>query len=142
MTAKEFLSKYQQYSSSIEAKTEKVAQLKSQSQSVAMVFREKVQTSKQVNATERIISHHLDMQKDIEEDIIRLKKIQKDISLVIRKTCDDMQREVVERKYINGQTFEKIAEKTFLSQRQIYRIHGKALEKIEEYINSLNYSEK
>ncbi len=126
---------YQNYERRIEAKLEKIEEFKARATSITISFGEKVQTSKNKNGTEKIISIYLDMQNELKNEVERLHSILKDIKKNINSLQDENQKEILERKYINGESFSKIAEKMYISERQIFRIHGKALEKINLIID-------
>lgn len=134
MKAKEFLSRYSSCERRIEVKEEKIRELKDRAVSISISFREKVQTNKQIHGTEKIISLYMDMQTKLEEEILELSKIATQIAKVVEKIDDDDQKEILERRYINRQGFPKISEEMYISERQIFRIHGKALEKVDEYL--------
>lgn len=131
MTAKEYLSRYVNCERRIESKLEKITELKDKAISISVNFGEKVQTSKQANGREKIISMYMDMQNDIQNEIKKLRAILKNISDVISSLDNEDQKEILERRYINNQGFPDIAEEMHISLRQIFRIHGKALEKIQ-----------
>ena len=50
-----------------------------------------------------------------------------DIHRAIRQMQDDEEKEILERKYLMGQTWENIAEETGKSRNTVFRIHGRAL---------------
>ena len=135
MTAKEFLSEYQNCERRIIAKIEKISEYKEMAKSISIRFKEKVQTTKQANGTEKIICMYMDMQLNLYKDVADLKSRLEKITKTINKIQDNTQKEVLERKYINLDSFSKIAEKMFISERQIFRIHGKALENIQKIID-------
>lgn len=137
MNTKEFLNEYLICQGRINSKQEKILELKQRATATAYVMSEKVQTSKQINGTEKIISMYIDMQNELVADLKILLEKQKEITAVIDKCLSGLENEVVERKYINGQTFLTISKKIDFSERQTLRIHGKALEKIDEYMSKL-----
>jgi DNA-directed RNA polymerase specialized sigma24 family protein len=58
-----------------------------------------------------------------------------EIEKAIAAVADPVQREVLERRYMLYQKWEDIAEQMHFTERRIYQIHGRALQKI-----SLNFS--
>ncbi len=136
MKAKEYLSKYLLCEGRINAKEEKLLELKSKAVSLSTNLSEKVSSTKQVSGTEKIISLYLDMENDIIDELENLKKLQKDIISLIKSACTSDELELLERKYINGKSFSYISEKMCICERQIYRIHGKALEKIQIFLDN------
>ncbi|MFI3326399.1 MAG: hypothetical protein R3Y35_09525 [Clostridia bacterium] len=134
MKAKEILSQYIILKGRINAKLEKILELKESVTSLSYALSEKVQTSKQTHGTEKIISIYLDMQNELTDDVIELKEKQKEITKLINENCKDFEHEIMERKYINGENFAIISVKMGFCERQIYRMHGKALEKIDKIL--------
>ena len=58
-----------------------------------------------------------------------------EIDKVIHSVEDDTLREVLERRYLLYQKWEQIAQEMHFTERRIFQLHGKALQKI-----SLNFS--
>lgn len=135
MTAKEYLCKYLSTERRIRAKEEKVNELKNRCVSLQINMGSSVQSSKIIDGTQRIIEQYIDLENEIAEQIYKLKMILKSIYSTVKKLKSDDQIEVLERRYINGESFTVIAKKMNVCERQIYRIHGKALEEIEKEIN-------
>lgn len=135
MTSKEYLCRYLNLERRIHAKEDKIQELKQRATSLHMHMGTKVQSSKQVGGNGRIIDQYLDLENELVKDIKRLKIILKSISSTVKKLENDEQKEVLERKYINGESFSTISSKMNMCERQIYRIHGKALEQIDREIN-------
>ncbi|MFI3206008.1 MAG: DUF1492 domain-containing protein [Clostridia bacterium] len=135
MKAKEYLSDYENLERRLSAKLEKIAEYKAMSTSISILFGEKVQTTKQTNGTEKVISLYMDLQNEIMIDIRTIKQKLHNIRVLIKKLDDTQEKTVLERKYINGQTWPEISQKMFLSERQIIRIHGKALENLQKIID-------
>ncbi len=134
MRAKEYLSRYESCERRIEAKQDKVREFRAIAISMSLEFGERVQTSLQENKKQSIITAYMDIENEILEEILRLKKIMKSITNIINMLENQDEREVLERRYINRQGFSVIAEKMYICERQIYRIHGKALEKIQKIL--------
>ncbi|MDR2532757.1 MAG: hypothetical protein LBC82_07955 [Oscillospiraceae bacterium] len=69
------------------------------------------------------------LNKDIDNYVDLQEKIQ---DLIF--TLDNLEeRALLERHYLLGQTWEKVAEECFVSLRTVHYIHNKALEKLEPY---------
>lgn len=65
---------------------------------------------------------------DLEEERTKAVRKYTEIRKQIRKVKDETEQEVLEKRYMMDMTWEDIAEKMGHSTRNIYRIHGKALE--------------
>ena len=75
---------------------------------------------------------------DIEAELISVKAeawdIRREITRTIRKVENAECQEVLRERYIEGETWERIAEEMNYSVRQIHNIHGKALRAVEKII--------
>jgi len=61
-------------------------------------------------------------------ELVRLKHAAMD---AIDRVEDARQREVLELYYIDGYKWEQVAERMGLDERQVFRLHGRALQRIE-----------
>lgn len=58
----------------------------------------------------------------------------RDIMKVIDKLDNDKEKLILYKRYINFQTFENIAEDLDITQRQVYKVYKKSLEKLQKFI--------
>lgn len=65
--------------------------------------------------------------EELSQDICELTKEKRHIERAIRSVEDKKLRLILEKHYIDGLTFEKIAEDMYFSERQIRRLHLKVL---------------
>jgi DNA-directed RNA polymerase specialized sigma subunit len=134
MTAKEYLRQYLDADRAINAKLEQIRRLRELATKTTQTLQpDKVQSSNE-NKTEKIIAKIVDLENEVDAEIDRLVDIKAQIEAVIRQVPDATQRIVLERRYINGERWKDIAVKMYYSYMQIYRIHGKALQKVEDVI--------
>lgn len=68
-----------------------------------------------------------DLQAEIDREIGRLTDLRREVETAIASVEDALLRELLERRYIDGDTFEEIAVCLHYSWRNILRKHGKAL---------------
>lgn len=73
---------------------------------------------------ENRITYEIDRYVDMREDAVR----------TIDMLPQGAERELLRYRYLCGLTWEKIAERMNYEVRQIYRLHGRALQHIEDYI--------
>lgn len=66
-----------------------------------------------------------------EKELIKRYNIKKNIYQLIYKLDNEKEREIIINKYIKNMTYEKISEKMHYSDRQIMRLHNKAIDKME-----------
>lgn len=76
---------------------------------------------------ERPIEKVLEIDAEINREIDALIDLRRDIQGAIEKVPDENLQLLLTYRYINGLSFEKIAEKMNYCERQIYRKHGEAL---------------
>ncbi len=131
MTAKEYLSQYKALNSEINAKLEQKRQLFALATSVApsTTHGDCGNVSDKVGRT---IAKLLDLEREINADIDRLVDLRREIEDVIAGVPDERLRMLLELRYVNGLTFEEIAENLDLSTVQIWRLHKIALEVVQE----------
>ena len=77
--------------------------------------------------TEEIIAKIVDLEKEIDADVDRLISVRDNIKSVIEAVEDDRERLLLQYRYLDGWTFEKIAVEMNYSWRQIHRLHSRAL---------------
>ena len=75
---------------------------------------------------------YMELKADITSRLAALFEIKKEIFELIDEIEDSKCRTVLINRYINGYTFEKIAETMYMNERWVYRIHKKALEICDE----------
>jgi DNA-directed RNA polymerase specialized sigma subunit len=77
--------------------------------------------------TEEILAKIVDLEKEIDADVDRLISIRDNIKAIIEAVEDDRERLLLQYRYLDGKTFEKIAVEMNYSWRQIHRLHSRAL---------------
>lgn len=82
------------------------------------------------NATEAI-KKVVALEKEIDCSIDRLIDLRNEITEAIERVDDYILRQVLYMKYINGMTFESIGANLLYCERQINRLHKKAVEKLD-----------
>jgi DNA-directed RNA polymerase specialized sigma subunit len=78
-------------------------------------------------AVQRII----DLEAEIDRDIDRLVDLRRQIEQSIDAVEDTRLRDILRRRYVDGDTLEKMAEDLELSYQWVCVLHGRALEKID-----------
>lgn len=68
-----------------------------------------------------------ELQKEVNSDIDRLVDLREQIKLSIKSVRNPNERMVLQLRYINGQTWEAIAEELHADRSTVIRWHGKAL---------------
>ena len=90
-----------------------------------------VQSTKDPHKYDRLVELDAEIDRCIDE-LVRTKM---EIIRGIRRLTDGRHREILRKRYLEGQTFEQIAVGIGYSYKQTCRLHGRALFKMEEVIN-------
>ena len=75
------------------------------------------------------ITEAVDLEREISQDIERLIKLRHRAYYLIQR-LKGTERWLMELRYVNGYTWEVVAEKMEMSVRHVYRIHGRILKKL------------
>lgn len=89
----------------------------------------KVQESVSNERSMMPIAEAVDLEREITRDIERLIKFRHRAYYLIQR-LKGTERRLMELRYVNGYTWEVVAEKMEMSARHVYRIHGRILKKL------------
>ena len=84
----------------------------------------------QGNAIENAILRVMEYEEQIDTEIDKLTEKRQEIERVIASVPDDVQREILTRRYLGYQKWELIAVEMNYTLRRIFQIHGQALQYI------------
>ena len=82
----------------------------------------------------------MDICRDIEMEAKQLRRHLRDATFVISQLMDANEREVLEMRYLSGYDFQAIADRLFINERTVRRIHVKALEHVQREMDLLEYT--
>lgn len=134
MTAKEYLRQYLDADRAINAKLEQISKLRALATKTTQTLQpDKVQSSNE-NKTEKIIAKIVDLENEVDAEIDRLVDIKTQVEAVIRQVPDAIQRIILERRYIIGETWEQIAVAMNYTYRHVTRLHGRALQSVKNVL--------
>jgi len=123
-----YLKRYINLDREIDRKLEEVARLRSKLTRITQVYSTEPRGGGSIyGKTEEIIAKIVDLEKEIDADVDRLVAIRDGIKTIIEAVEDDRERLLLQYRYLDGWTFEKIAVEMNYSWRQIHRLHSKAL---------------
>ena len=94
-------------------------------------YGDKVQTER-TNSTEDAVNTYMKYSNKLLEKLQELYSVKTEIALVIFKVASERYRTLLELRYLNMLTWEKVAETMNIDERHIYRIHGEALKEVDE----------
>lgn len=135
MTAKEFLNQYLDADRALDCKLEQLARLRAKAAKVtAIIGGERVQGGIDGSRLEAIAEKIMDLEREIDQDINQLKEKQSKVEAMILRLNSAREMDILTNKYIFGVTWDDIALFEGCTKRQIFRIHGNALKKIEKFL--------
>lgn len=114
----------------IDANVEHLQQLQSQAQRITTAYKAVPGGGGPGSGRAEVIAQILQLEEVIKADTKRLQEELTTVRFMINSLDDFQERIVLNYRYINGKTFEEIAEKMSYDIRQITRIHGRALAKL------------
>lgn len=88
-----------------------------------------------VNGTENAVLRIMELEERLNREIDELTEKRQEIEQAVNAVPDEVQREILTRRYLLYQKWEVIAEEMCYSERRIFQIHGNALKNI-----SVNFS--
>lgn len=135
MTPKEYLSRYRNLNIEIDSKTRQLEKLREQATRIVPEPSDGIPGSG--STSDRLgnaVAKICDLEAEIEAEISRLVELREEIRAAISRVQDSTYRNLLELRYIEGMTFERIAVEMNYSWRQVIRIHGSALYRIKDVI--------
>ena len=136
MRAKEYLSQALWLDQRINTKLEQLATLRSLAMKVtANQTAEKVSGGKDVKSLmANTIAKIVDLEREINGDIDRLVGLKAEIQETISQVSDVISQILLELRYVNGKTWDEIANVLGFARSWVLRLHGVALKEIEDKI--------
>lgn len=113
----------------IRRKTKMLAELRADAEQLTgLAMGERVQVTFSNNAMKKV-DRLIDLTREVERDLDKLVDMKMEAIRLFR-TLDPEDQELMERRYIHGQTWEEIAKAMGYSKRQIYRKRDKILKDV------------
>ncbi|HCC00450.1 MAG TPA: hypothetical protein DEP42_04440 [Ruminococcaceae bacterium] len=134
MTAKEFLNQYLEADRSVDNKLKEITQLRELATKTTSALSSNgshAQNSKPDKLAD-ICAKIVDAENEVDKRIDMLLEIKQQVLSVIDGVRDARYREVLERRYIHGQKWERIATDMHFDYRWVLQLHGHALQVITE----------
>lgn len=136
MTAKEYLQQAYIIDKKIKLDTEKLEAARSALCGKTVCYdRDGSKPVPQGNGTENAVLRVLELEERLNKEIDRLTEKRQEIEQAVNAVPDEVQREVLTRRYLLYQKWGEIAEEMNYSKRRIFQIQGDALKNI-----SLNFT--
>lgn len=135
MTSKEYLRQYLNADRVLDVKLEQLARLRAKAAKITtMIGGERVQGGVEGSRLEAITEKIIELEDEINREIDDLKCKQAAVESIIMRLDSDRERDVLTLKYICGYHWEEIIQTSNYSRRQVFRLHGVALKKIEKFL--------
>jgi hypothetical protein len=132
MTAKEFLMRANRIDTCINTKLDQVSSLRELAcKATSTLSGTPPGGSRDAHRMEDIIAKMIDLENEINSDIDELVDVKKQVMAVIKRVPGAELRSLLEMKYLCNRTWEDIADALDYGLRQINRMHGCALERVE-----------
>lgn len=137
MNAKEYLQQYRDANDAIDANLDQIHRLRELATKTTQVMTpDRVQSSGAQDKVAVIVGKIVDMEREVDAEIDQMQTLKRKVQDVIAIVPDAKQRAVLTRRYINGQTWERIAVDLDLSYQWVCELHGRALQNISVPLDS------
>jgi len=128
MNAKEYLSQAYRLDRRINSKLEQVDNLRELStKATASIHAERISGTKERSPMENAIVKLIDLEHEINADIDKLVDLKRELTAFIDKLVNSNHKTLLELRYLNGFTWDRVAGSMGYDVRWIYRLHGAAL---------------
>lgn len=140
MTAKEYLNQARLLDQRINTKLERVTRLRSLTQRVtAAMDSEVVSHTRNVTSLEDQIIRLMEEEESLNQAIDRLVNLKSEVSEVLTLIHDTDCQLILELRYLCFRSWEEIAEVMHFHIRTVYKVHGRALQKLQDVLGSEDY---
>lgn len=141
MTAKEFLNQAYLLDQRIKSKSDQIQRLNDLATNCSPNLSGMPHNPRQTNSPiADAVCKIIDLEREIALDMNRLVEIKKEIVEVIGKVDDVELRTLLEQRYLCGNTWEEITMSLYHNRRWIFRLHDKALEKVQKILDETEIS--
>lgn len=130
MTAKQYLEQLGSLDRRIAVKRRDIADLRGRARSVTGSAETSVSASGTGDRVGSAAARIAGLERGIQSDIDSYVTLRAEITAVIDKVPDSLYVDILYRRYVHGQTWEKIAEEMNYAIRHVYRLHGQALREV------------
>jgi hypothetical protein len=128
MTAKEYLSQIKQIKMRVAAMTEQLNYMKEVAGIASSVLSDLPRNpNRGVHKLEEDVIRQIEWEEKIQSELTRLEEI----NAIIAAVSDPTMHTLLVKRYVDNDSWEKIAGDLFYSLSQIYRLHGEALAQVK-----------
>ena len=138
MTAKEYLGQIRKYDVLIENKTKTVARLREQATGISVKMDKiNVKTTARTDRLEETIVKIVDLENSILKDVEKIAELKGEVTRSIDKVGDADLINLLYKRYVHYKEWADIADEMNFSVQHVLRLHGKALHKVQNIIDSV-----
>lgn len=132
MTAKEFLSQGLVLQKKLEEKAIRLERLQSRAEKITVSFGDGTATISDGNSREKLLAEIVDLKDEIEKNVKELHAKKEEILKIVDLVSNKNWRLVLEYRYVWLMGFEEIATTLYYSKVNIFVLHKKAIENVNE----------
>ena len=137
MTAKEYMEQARYLDMQINSKIEQVRTLNELATKVTTVYSDMPHSpNRNTGRMEETIAKIIDLEHEIDRDIDALVDLKQEIIHIVNSIESAEYRTTLEMRYLQFKKWEQIALSMSTNLRWVYRMHGRALNEIQQIINS------
>lgn len=137
MTAKEYMEQARYLDMQINSKIEQVRTLNELATKVTTVYSDMPHSpNRNTKRMEETIAKIIDLEHEIDRDIDALVDLKQEIIHIVNSIESAEYRTILEMRYLQFKKWEQIALSMSTNLRWVYRMHGRALNEIQQIINS------
>ena len=142
MTAKEYLNQAKTLDQRINVKLDRVSRLRAMTQKItASLGGEQVSRTRNVTSLEDAIIRLMEEEESLNAAIDRLVDLKREVSGVLKQIDDTDCQLLLELRYLCYRSWEEIAEVMHMHIRTVYKVHGRALLKVEAILQNADFKE-
>ena len=119
----------------IDAGFERIQQLRALAERRTVAYgRERVRASGAADHRMDVVARIVDAERELDEKIDHMISARAEIGEIIGRVMDERMRVLLELRYLNGHTWEQVAEEMNYTTRNIYNLHSAALKVVAPLI--------
>ena len=142
MTAKEYLNQAKTLDQRINVKLDRVSRLRAMTHKItASLDGEQVSRTRNVTSLEDAIIRLMEEEESLNAAIDRLVDLKREVSGVLKQIDDTDCQLLLELRYLCYRSWEEIAEVMHMHIRTVYKVHGRALLKVEAILQNADFKE-
>lgn len=143
MNAKEYLIQAKMLDQRINVKLERVSRLRALTQKITASYEgEQVSHSRNVTAMQDTVIRLMEEAESLNADIDRLVDLRREVTEVLGRVKDTDCHLLLELRYLCFRSWEEISEIMHMHIRTVYKVHGRALQKVDAVINADGFMSK